>query len=116
MNRLPVIDGGKVVGILSNRDIRLFLGVPYFSKKDHYEKLDWIEKSKDRLAKTKVKDIMSTPVKTCTKNDSIVAAAKLMRIGVVNSLVVTESEESNVAVGIITRSDLIDQIIRLYEK
>lgn len=115
INRLPVVDGGKLVGILSNRDIRIQTGVPHINKKDNKEKLKWMEGAKDIITNTKVSEVMTKQVQTCLKTDTVVGAAKLMRVGAVSSLVVVDSDETNRVIGVITRSDLIDELIRTLE-
>ncbi len=65
------------------------------------------------LCHLQVGDVMSRPLRTCAREDTIVDAAKLMRVGDVSSLAITG--EDDLVVGVVTRSDLIDQLIRIYE-
>ena len=101
--------------MLSNRDIRGKLEIPHLNKKDDYGNLKWLNNVKSKLTGTKVGEIMTKPVQTVLKTNSVVEAAKLLRVGAVSSLVVVDSDESNRCIGIITRSDILDQFIRTFE-
>lgn len=112
VNRLPVIEeNGKAIGIVSGRDVRVAVGVPHFDKNMTQEQFE--NSIKAKLASIKVSQVMSKPLKTCAADDSAVDAAKLMRVGIVSSLVVVNDQ--GFCVGIVTRSDLLDEFIRVYE-
>lgn len=116
VKRLPVVDdAGTCVGMLSNRDIRQRVGIPFLDpKKDHQEQIMKVASdAKTALLTHKVAECMSHPVKTCSPEDNIVVVAKLLRVGDVSSLAVVNGQ--GVLTGIVTRSDLIDQLIRVYE-
>ncbi len=91
--------------MISGRDIRI---AGKFAQLDETNELAILE----RLAHLPVQEFYSKPLRSCTTTDTIVDAAKLMRLQNVSSLAI---EKHGVVVGIITRSDLLDQLIRLYE-
>lgn len=114
VSRLPVVDAGKLVGVISLRDIRIFAGIPDLSKHKTVQELQG--ELKGRLGGGKVKAYMSHPVKTVLPTDSVVDAAKLLRVGQVNCLVVVDSDAEDHCIGILSRSDMLDHIIRQLEK
>ncbi len=95
IRHLPVIENFKIVGIVTDRDLRL---------------------ATSKLAEhpfdpqTSVNNIMSRPVKTTSPEDPIESAAQLMRELKIGCLPVVEE---NSLVGIITNSDLLDALILL---
>lgn len=119
----PVIDGKKVVGIVSERDImrlleekkitiNLFLPspldvveLPLKMKKELIEVAEVVTKT----AKTPVEDIMTRNVVTVTKDTRVGEAAKLMGSKKINRLPVVN--ESGELIGIITRGDVIGTLI-----
>ncbi len=92
---LPVLSQGKLVGLVTDRDLRL---------------------ATSRLAKrpfdpeAQVREIMSHPVQTAHTNDPVEMAARLMREMKIGCLPVIE--ESKI-VGIVTAADMLDALLRL---
>lgn len=106
VRRLPVVDeDGRLVGIISDRDLRLAADSPFLQETP--------DEVLEHLAQHTVKEIMHTAVHTIEDTAPVVEAAKLMRVARVGGLPVLN--EQNNLVGIITRSDLIDYLIRLLE-
>jgi acetoin utilization protein AcuB len=95
IRHLPVIDNEKLVGIVTDRDLRL---------------------STSRLAVhpfepgEAVKNIMSHPVKTTHPSDPIESAAELMRELKIGCLPVVEDMK---LVGIVTITDMLDALLLL---
>ena len=82
--RLPVVEHGKLTGIITDRDLRQHLG---------------------HLAKTKVRAAMTTDVVTVSPLTTLEHAAHLMLQHRVGGLPVVE--EDNTVVGIVTTSDVL---------
>jgi len=95
IRHLPVVDNDKLVGIVTDRDLRL---------------------ATRRLAKRpfepqdKVKKVMVSPVITASPSEPVEAAAKTMRDLKIGCLPVAEGES---LVGIVTGVDLLDAMIML---
>ena len=95
IRHLPVVEENKLVGIVTDRDLRL---------------------STSRLAKhpfepgEAVKQIMSHPVKTTHPSDPIESAAQLMRELKIGCLPVVED---NHLIGMVTITDMLDALLLL---
>ncbi len=95
IRHLPVVENSKLVGIVTDRDLRL---------------------STSRLTKhpfepeESVKKIMSHPVKTTHPSDPIESAAQLMRELRIGSLPVVEDGQ---LIGIVTITDMLDALLLL---
>ena len=114
---LPVVDGGMVVGIVTEADILKLLKVPEHGglwlpspfeviEIPIRELINW-EETKHMLTNigTKtVKDIMESEVYTISADSSIEDASSMMIKHKVNRLPVLDGEE---LIGIITRGDII---------
>ncbi len=95
IRHLPVLENGKLIGIVTDRDLRLAtsqLAEKPFKPEDI------------------VKKIMSSPVQTTAPSDPIEIATKIMRELKISSLPVLENEK---LVGIITGADLLDAMLKL---
>ncbi len=95
IRHLPVVDEGRLVGILTDRDIRLATSVL---------------KPNPLSCDAKVYEVMKRPVLTADPLDPVEDAARLMREEKVGCLPVVEGKE---LVGIITGIDLLDALIVL---
>ncbi|BBB32617.1 acetoin utilization protein AcuB [Thermotomaculum hydrothermale] len=95
IRHLPVIENGKLVGVVTDRDLRL---------------------ATSRLAKKpfnpedEVKKVMSSPVQTINANDPVEQAVRIMRELKIGCLPVIEGGE---IVGLITVSDILDAMLKL---
>lgn len=100
IERLPVLDGGSLVGILGELDIALAL--------DKLKKHASPEQQKSRIKDLKVEDVMVTQVVTAPPDLPAKKAAALMRERDVGCLpVVHGAPGENRIAGMVTRTDLI---------
>lgn len=99
INQLPVVHGGELVGIVTDRDLR-----------DAYPSVlaDPMRKASPDPHDVLVESVMTTNVITMNPGDGVVAAASLMRRERVGALPITEGKR---LVGILTRSDLLEALI-----
>lgn len=102
LKRVPVVDGEKVVGMLTHSDIQK-VSPTKATTLSIYE-LNYL------LAKTKVSDAMTKDIVTITPDALLEEAAVLMREHRISSLAVVKD---NKLVGIITESDIFDAFIDL---
>ena len=101
INQLPVVADDKLVGIVTDRDIR-----------DAYPTSILIDHAKniDRFAESyTVEEVMSFNVMTVQPETPLLTAVKLLRRHRIGSLPVTKKGK---LVGIITRSDVLEFILR----
>ncbi len=97
VRHLPVIDDGKLVGILSDHDLLPPRDAPNLAS--HLER--------------KVRDVMRHPVKVVHPDDDVREAAGLMAAARIHCLPVIDDDE---LVGIITSSDILAERGRLFFK
>ena len=100
VNQLPVLDDGKLVGIVTDRDIR-----------DAYPTSMMIERGKeiDRFAESyTVEEVISYNLLTVEPTTPLASAVRLLRSHRIGSLPVVDKGE---LVGIITRSDILDFVL-----
>ncbi len=107
--RLPVVQSGRLVGILTNRDIRRATNSPFVLRERWYDDLI--------LDQIKVWGAMTANPITIMADASLVVAAQLMRDHKIGGLPVMEvtgplSDEEQL-IGIITETDLLDYLIKL---
>jgi acetoin utilization protein AcuB len=103
--RLPVLDGDRLIGILSDRDLRQAMLTPMIVH----------EKGRDDyiLDHVQVGTCMTAEVATLSPADSLEKAAKLMRRLKVGGCPVLEGDR---LVGLITESDLLGYLVECLEK
>ncbi len=102
--RLPVVENGKLVGIISDRDVRRATNSPFIVRERILD-----ERILDEVT---VRACMSSRPITVTPRTPIVDAAKLMRDRKIGGLPVVDKE---MLVGIVTETDLLNYLIRLLE-
>lgn len=95
LRHLPVLKGGKLVGVVTDRDLRLATS----QLAEHPFDPD-----------TEVGKIMSHPVITTSPNDPIERATQMMRELKIGCLPVVEDME---LIGIVTVTDLLDALLML---
>lgn len=102
--RLPVVEDGKVVGIVSDRDLRRATNSPLVLRERWYDEF--------MLDHVQVRSCMTANPVTVSPVTPIVEAAKLMRDKKFGGLpVVAEGR----LVGIVTETDLLNYLIRTLE-
>jgi acetoin utilization protein AcuB len=100
IRHLPVVKSGRLVGILTDRDIREAWPSQATSLA--------IREIRYKLDKVPVSEVMSAPVVTVAPRTPLSEAARLMHERKIGALPVVEGET---LVGILTESDLIDTLV-----
>jgi acetoin utilization protein AcuB len=95
IRHLPVVDDGKLVGIVTDRDLRLATSM---LAKHPFD------------PETQIKLIMSHPVRTTNPNDPIESATQIMRELKIGCMPVVEDMK---LIGIVTITDLLDALLLL---
>ncbi len=72
-----------------------------------------IKKEIEEFSKLLASSIMTKNVFTVKESDSVLEAAKIMRVSRIGALPIVNDADQ--VVGIITRSDMLDQLIRTLE-
>ncbi|MDF2568802.1 MAG: guaB 2 [Sporomusa sp.] len=99
--RLPVVDNGKLVGIVTDRDLREVSASPATSLSVF--ELNYL------LAKMQVKDIMTKKVLTISADATVEEAALLMYNNKIGGLIVVDTNQ--VVVGILTETDIFKAFV-----
>ncbi|SDE78077.1 CBS and ACT domain-containing protein [Sporomusa acidovorans] len=99
--RLPVVDSGKLVGIVTDRDLREVSASPATSLSVF--ELNYL------LAKMQVKDIMTKKIVTISPDATVEEAALLMYNNKIGGLVVVDSAQA--VVGILTETDIFKAFV-----
>lgn len=106
VNQLPVVVDGKLVGIVTDRDLRdAFPSVLELIR-------DTDQKRELALERVTVETVMTAEVLTLGPNDSMIDAARVMRRERVGAVPIVEGER---LVGLITRSDILAAFVGLSE-
>lgn len=122
--RLPVVQSGRLVGIITDRDLRRAMNSPFVLRERWYDDLI--------LDQVKVWGAMTANPITVMANAPLISAAQLMRDHRIGGLPVMESAKSPARttalpnstrvegdgrlIGIITETDLLNYLIKLLEK
>lgn len=106
INQLPVTMDGRLVGVVTDRDLR----DAFPSVLDHRRSRP--AKSNPSPDETAVEAVMTRNVLTVRSDDTIAEAARVMRKGRIGALPVVDGAK---LVGIITRSDLLDALVALID-
>ncbi|HWR44068.1 CBS domain-containing protein [Sporomusa sp.] len=99
--RLPVVDNGKLVGIVTDRDLREVSASPATSLSVF--ELNYL------LAKMQVKDIMTRKVLTISADATVEEAALLMYNNKIGGLIVVDANQA--VVGILTETDIFKAFV-----
>ena len=99
--RVPVVDNGKLVGIVTDRDLRQVTASPATSLSIF--ELNYL------LAKMQVKEVMTKKVVTIHPDATVEEAALLMSTNKIGGLVVVDDAQA--VVGIITETDIFKCLI-----
>jgi acetoin utilization protein AcuB len=103
INQLPVMSGGTLVGIVTDRDLRD--AFPSLG-----EQVTHPERSHRETQSIRVEDVMTANVLTIAADELIEHAAAIMRKERVGALPVLRDDRM---VGILTRTDLLNALIAL---
>ncbi|MDH5456409.1 MAG: CBS domain-containing protein [Gammaproteobacteria bacterium] len=95
INHLPVVEDGRLVGILSSSD---------------FLKLHLLDGKLQIVADATVSQIMETKVVVLNKNSTLVDAAEKLSVGGFHALPVVDRKRR--LLGIVTSSDLIGELVR----
>ena len=106
IRRLPVIKGGKLVGIVTRGDVRG--AEPSEASSLTIWEINYL------LAKLKIKQIMSRDPLTATEDMTLGEVAKIMLDNKVSGLPVLDS--SGQVIGIITESDIFRMIVQAWQE
>ncbi|NYT00417.1 MAG: CBS domain-containing protein [Methanocellales archaeon] len=115
---VPVTEGDKLVGIITESDVLRLLRTPKYSRElwlpsplelievPIRELVGWVETKKalENIGKMPIIDVMTKRVYTISTEDSIEMAAEMMTTHDINRLPVIDGSK---LVGIITRGDII---------
>jgi acetoin utilization protein AcuB len=102
---LPVMDGDKVVGVVTDRDVRK--ASPSSAPKLHDHDMEYL------LKKIKVSDIMSRMVVTVSPHATVEEAAKMLHDRKIKGLPVVDEGK---LVGLITVNEVLEFFSELFEK
>jgi acetoin utilization protein AcuB len=103
--RLPVLDGSKLIGIVTDRDLRQATNSPVVFHETSYDKY--------LLNELTVGSCMTRKPLTVSPDTDLIEAARIMEHEKIGGLPVLDGE---ILVGIITTSDLINHLIEILEK
>ncbi|MCB9422541.1 MAG: CBS domain-containing protein [Ardenticatenaceae bacterium] len=106
IRRMPVCEGGKVVGIITRSDVRQ--AQPSEATSLNVWEINYL------LAKLQVRDIMTKDVKVLHPDDTVKTAATLMYDNRIGALPVVNEEDK--LVGIITESDIFRIMIAWFNE
>ena len=96
INQLPVVAGGKLLGILTDRDIRSSMGLR--------------GRAAAPMAEQRVQSVMSRPAIALGCHSTLLNAAEVMRHSRIGAVPILRGEK---LVGIVTRSDILDAFVGL---
>ncbi|MFQ5532479.1 MAG: CBS domain-containing protein [Candidatus Methylomirabilales bacterium] len=105
IRHLPVVEDGRLVGIITDRDIRLVFPSALTSAKTD-------EDPYDALEKVTVKEIMTERVVTVAPEASIADATRLLLEKRIGGLPVVEGDR---LVGMITKDDILAAFVEIME-
>lgn len=105
VNQLPVVLSGRVVGIVTDRDLR-------DASPSVFQEARGRRRAENASSAVTVEEVMSSGVLTVSPTDSVADAARLMRRERIGSVPVVDGDR---LVGILTRSDLLSALIGALE-
>ena len=105
INQLPVLAGGELIGIVTDRDLRDIFPSVFEAAVGSSERPAWPDPER-----VTVEAVMTTHVATVAPSDHVADAARLMRKERIGSTPVVDNGQ---IVGILTRSDLLDALVTL---
>jgi acetoin utilization protein AcuB len=105
IRRMPVIDGDRLVGIITDRDVRQALNSPFIFHERSYD--EYLHRE------IKVESSMTHDPVTIRSDANIIEAAEQMEMRKIGGLPVVDN---GALVGIITLSDLMNFLIKQLKK
>ena len=111
INQLPVIVDGKLVGIITDRDLRDAFPSAFEGSSPNIEKKRKLEGTDPQSIR--VERGMAPRPRSVARNDSVADAARLMRKERIGAVPVLDDGH---VVGILTRSDLLDALVALSDR
>ena len=106
IRRLPVIEKGKLIGIISDRDIKQTMGRPFLSDKQRSGESDEL-----RFA---VRDVMTHNLITVRQDDDLKEAIELIVENKISGLPVVDRDGN--LVGVVSTIDLLRYCLDLVEQ
>jgi acetoin utilization protein AcuB len=103
--RLPVVEEGKLVGIVTDRDLRQATNSPLVLRERWY--------SEFLLEAIKVRSCMTADPITVEPSTPVVDAARRLRQHKIGGLPVVAADDGNRVVGMVTVTDMLDCLIHL---
>jgi acetoin utilization protein AcuB len=104
VNQLPVVVGSKLVGIVTDRDLRD--ATPSVFETSHHAP------GVPDLDAIRIKDVMTENVLTLSPSASLVEAARLMQRERVGAIPIVDGDR---LVGLVARSDVLDAFVAIAE-
>jgi acetoin utilization protein AcuB len=101
--RLPVVDGAKLIGIVTDKDLKD--AMPSKATTLSVWELNYL------LAKLTVQEVMVAPVKTCRSTDTLETAALTMQAAKVAGLPVLDA--AGALIGMLTITDVLGALIQV---
>ncbi len=111
INQLPVIVDGKLVGIITDRDLRDAFPSAFEGSSPNIEKKRKLEGTDPKSIRVEM--VMAPRPLSVARNDSVADAARLMRKERIGAVPVLDDGH---VVGILTRSDLLDALVALSDR
>jgi acetoin utilization protein AcuB len=106
--RLPVVEDGKLVGIVTDRDLRQATNSPLVLRERWY--------SEFLLEAIKVRSCMTADPITVEASTPVVDAARRLRQHKIGGLPVVDADGSGRVVGMVTITDMLDCLIHLLDQ
>lgn len=111
ISHAPIVDKGKLVGIVSLRDIQVFLTQPRERQTRGDRKGE-----KERMTGFEIHKVMTSPVITITPSAKLKDAEQIMHDNNIESLIVVHEEIDDKVVGIVTKQDFLQPIANSVSK
>jgi CBS domain-containing protein len=111
INGMPVMDNGRVVGVITRADIFRSILPRYpdiFEEERYLMDFEYIEERIDKISKTNVMDLAGIPAMTLDQDTPVIKAGSLMILRKVKQMPVMDKDK---LVGIITLTDICRNLV-----